>query len=227
MPKTLKKLVPLHSQIVPPINAVPFGMTDDGKQLYKEVTPRSGSEPFISEETGKQEWRKNQMTGEPLYPLRRPTFYEHTRVYYLESQGNGNIGKVDWRPPSPEEVARAERNQQVEAMKDHLAEALVDAKVSPTELAEMFSKRAGAPAVPELPELVELDEEEEPVVAPPVEVAEPVDTDQYPKNLGGGWFELSDGAKLQGKEEQAIEAEIDLEVRRDEAHKVAEATPEI
>lgn len=224
MPKTLKKLVPLHSQIVPPINAVPFGMTDDGKQLYREVTPRSGSEAD-KDDDGKQRWRKNQMTGEPLYPLRKPTFYEHTRVYFLESQGNGNIGKVDWRPPSPEEVARAERNQQVEAMKDHLAEALVDANVNPAELANLISRRQ--PAVPELPELVELDEEEEPVVAPPVEVAEPVDTDQYPKNLGGGWFELSDGAKLQGKEEQAIEAEIDLEVRRDEAHKVAEATPEI
>jgi len=232
MATTLKKLKPLHPPIVVPLGAVPFGVTEDGRQLYKEVTPRSGSEADKGED-GKQRWRKNQMTGEPLYPLRKPTFHEHTRIYYLESQGNGNIGKVDYQPPSPEELVRIERGRKVEAMKDHLAEALVDADVTPGELAGLFTRRVAererkaqeAPAdlvVPELPDL----EPEEPVAAEVVDL-EPEATVTYPIERGGGWYELSDGTKLQGDEDHAVDAEIALGERRQQVKREAELIPEI
>lgn len=36
-----------------------------------------------------------------------------------------------------------------------------------------------------------------------------VETNEYPKHTGGGWYELSDGTKVQGKEE-AYDAEKGL-----------------
>ena len=40
---------------------------------------------------------------------------------------------------------------------------------------------------------------EEPVHVEPVFVDEEVE--QYPKHVGGGWYELSNGERVQGKEE--------------------------
>jgi hypothetical protein len=48
------------------------------------------------------------------------------------------------------------------------------------------------------------EEVKEPVREEPVSVDEEVE--QYPKHVGGGWYELSNGERVQGKEE-AIEAE--------------------
>ena len=46
----------------------------------------------------------------------------------------------------------------------------------------------------------------EPVHVEPVSVDE--ETEQYPKHVGGGWYELSNGERVQGKEE-AIKKEGD------------------
>lgn len=48
---------------------------------------------------------------------------------------------------------------------------------------------------------------------PAIELVEPIEQEkpkgEYPKHVGGGWYELSDGEKVQGKE-NAIEAENEL-----------------
>jgi hypothetical protein len=72
------------------------------------------SEPLLETdpETGeeRQVWRKHAVTGEPLVAKRRPVVYDETKIFYMESQGNGNVAMVPWKPPSPEELAGRRRN---------------------------------------------------------------------------------------------------------------------
>ena len=217
MKGTLQRIKPLHPEMIPPAGAEPFGMTPDRKQLFREVIKRSRPIRDIDPATNEQRWRKNQMTGEPLYRINRPQLYDEERIYYLESEGNGNIRRVDWAPPSEREVAQAERRLRVEGMKDRIAEALVDADMDPDELlAGLRAQRAA------------------PVPLPPtdsVPSADPSpDVETFPMMYAPSRWRLSNGATFRGTKEKAIEAEAAItpeeRAAMAEAKAVAALTPE-
>jgi len=149
------------------------------------------------------------MTGEPLLPQNRPELYEQVRVFYLESQGNGNVGLVDYTPPTEAELAEADRQRRIEAVRDEFAAQVVDQGLS---VAEILNRIKGDPVV--VPELEE-------------DVPEP-DEPAFPRDLGGGWWRLSDGTKIQHAKtdyELVVKAEEEA-VARVERIQAIEATPE-
>ena len=228
MSGVLQKIPKIHAQLVPPQNAVMRGTTPDGKQLWYEEIPMSRSVPRIipgsvtpENPKGVQEWKKN-LAGEGIYPLRQREDYIWRRLYFLESQGNNNVQKVDYVPKTEEQLAAEEKARMVEAMEHALPAALVEAGLTAADLPRIL--QAGQAQVP-----VEVDEPEavEPVAAPVVtettaeveDVAEPeavveapvVEPEEkpihYPVPTGGGWWKLSDGTKIQGKKSKAVKAE--------------------
>lgn len=241
MTTTLAKLQPLHPELVPPQGAQPFGVTADGKhQLYKLVTRRSRSVPKLSVKadallkdaranlTGDdlaaaealivkehQEFRKHATTGEPMYGLRQPEIYDNTEIFYLESQGNGNVVKVPYKFPTPEELAAVDRARRVEAMKDTMAEALVDAGVTPETLVQRLSQIKEPVMAPAAVAGGQ-------VTPPAADDVPPVDLSKYPEDLGGGYWRFSNGDKAQMKKDAARETEDRLQAAR----KAAAETPE-
>ena len=81
------------------------------------------------------------------------------------------------------------------------------------EYSEEFKKRvAKADDVEELTATEETEEVTEEVVEEPVAEEETSEEDEtWPKETGGGWFQLSNGKKVQGEEKAMdMQAEIDL-----------------
>ena len=242
MSGVLQKIPKIHAQLIPPQTAVTKGSTPDGKQLWYEEIPMSRSVPRIlpgsvTPETpkGVQEWKKD-LAGQGIYPLRQREDYIWKRLYYLESQGNNNVEKVDYVPPTKEHLAAIERARRVVAMKDSLAEALVDGGVTPENL--VATLQAGQVRVPveveEVPETVgpvvevttaaaeptaevEVVEMVPEVAVAPEPVPEPVAEKPevpevtYPVMYAPGRWKLSDGSKLQGKKVKAVRAEKALQ----------------
>lgn len=134
-------LKPIHPEIIPPPGAKPAGVSPSGKQLYEIEEVRAEIVDKVNPETGEVEHRKNTITGEQLHKLREvkrdeegnPVRSRTRKLFYLESEGNGNIRKVPYEPPSEEEMQEAERRQQIESMQEGLAAALVDAGLTPEE----------------------------------------------------------------------------------------------
>lgn len=208
MRATFSRMQKFNPELVPPSGAVPFGVTSWGAQLYRMVTPKSRGVPDIDPATGEQRWRKNQMTGEPLYPVNKPELYDEVRVFYLRSGGNGNIQLRDWAPPSAEAVARAQKSQRVAEMNDKMAEALVESGMEPAELLAILKSRSTASTVPPSP-------------ISTVNVGATT-TGEFPMMYAPGRWELSNGMKMQGKREAAEEAETAVQAAR----AIAAATPE-
>jgi hypothetical protein len=139
-----------------------------------------------------QEYRKNQMTGEKMHPIRRAELYDDKRMFYLESQGNGNVSVIDWAPPSAEQVADAERRQKIAEMKDALAERLVERGFS---VDDVIDRLLGLPPA-----------KEEVGSGSVVVQPQAADTD-YPVQVGESTWKLSSGAQFQGAKEEAVAAE--------------------
>ena len=206
MKRTLAKIKKLNPELKPPTGSVVFGVTSDGKQLYRLVQKRSRAVPLIDTKTGEQRFRKNQMTGEPMYGLNKPELYEHERIFYLESEGNGNINIVDYQAPTAEELAKTARRQRVEDMRERLAEALVDADVDPRDL--VASLQQGTAPVQKM--------KPSPAVTANV-TTEPA---SFPLMYAPGRWRLSNGTVMQGKKTDAEEAES--AISDDERAEVAE-----
>jgi hypothetical protein len=209
MRATFSRIQKLNPELIPPTGSVPFGITPNGHPLYRLVTQRSRAVPDIDLVTGEQRWRKNQMTGEPLYALNKPESYEQVRVFYLASQGNGTVELVDWAPPSAEDVARAQKAQRVAEMGEKLAEALVDSGMEP---AELLANLKAKPSVTTSG-------------TQSVNVEVPAATGTgvtYPEMYAPGRWRLSNGDSMQGKRTDAVEAEERVQAAR----KAAAVTPE-
>lgn len=234
--------------MVPPPNAEPHGMTPDGKQLYKEVRMMATSVPDTDED-GNQKYKKHPLTGDPTYPINKAVVAPVTMIYYLKAQGNGNVKRVMWRPPTPEQEREALRAQQIHDVTAGLGEALVNAGVSAQDVADFIADRTGKPlpeptaaVTPEVKgttsEPVGLEgnaadgsvdrfdelkvENEGRVEEAPPELAEK----EYPLHTGGPHWILSDGQKFRGKREDAEKAETAIKEARAEAKKNTEASPE-
>ena len=233
MSGVLQKIPKIHAQLIPPQTAVTKGSTPDGKQLWYEEIPMSRSVPRIlpgsvtpENPKGVQEWKKD-LAGQGIYPLRQREDYIWKRLYFLESQGNNNVEKVDYVPATKEQLAAAEHARRVVAMKDRLAEALVDGGVTPENL--VATLQAGqvrvpveveAPAEPEAVEPVAGLAPEAVVAEPTAEVEAAVEPEAvveappkvtYPVMYAPGRWKLSDGSKLQGKKVKAVRAEKALQ----------------
>lgn len=207
MSHVLTKIRPIHFALTPPTNAVPWGVTPDGKhQLYRMVLKRSRSVPDIDPKTGESKYRKNIMTGEPLIQLRKSEVYDEERIFWLESQGNGNVVQVPYNPPTDAELAKAARDEKIKAMQDKLAAALVDSDVDPSALLQSLKGKT------------ETATDAVVSVAPAATTTGP----EYPVMYAPGRWELSNGTKLQGKRAEAEEAEAEIQA----AKATAESTPE-
>lgn len=224
--RTLAKVKPVHAELIPPQGARATGVTPDGKQLYTITRKRSRPVPRTEIVPGldgipieRQVWRKNQMTGEPLYPVNRPQVYEETILFYLESQGNNNVELHPYIPPSAEQLAREERARRVAEMREGLAEALVDAGLTPAELlARIKQPDSGSITVADLP--VTLTDETNTVTTAPVDLVE------YPVYMPPGRWQFSNGRILKCKKEEAVAIEAELQAATREAAENAAATPE-
>lgn len=144
MKGVLRKIRPFHGPIEPDPNWEMLGMTPDGRQLFKEVTTRSRPVP-LNDDDGNRVYQRHLTTGQKLYPMNKPEIFDLERVFTLESEGNGNVRKVPYRPPTPEEIKAAEREGKVEAMKDRLAEVFVDADIEPEDLLAFLRERPYVP----------------------------------------------------------------------------------
>lgn len=190
----LRKLQPQHADLTQaiPSGARPIGLTPDGtRQLFRLRRERSRPVPDIDPATGEVKKQKHAITGQPLYSIYKHEHYVETIDFYLESEGNFNVRMIPWLPPSPEEVATAERERRLREARAALDEALADAEIDPKALIA-FLRRARP------------DEAEE--LAPANEDGETADL-AYPVHLGFGNWQLSDGSMVKGKKDKAIEAE--------------------
>ena len=183
MPRTLSRIQPFHGPVVPPASWDMAGATPRGQQLYTEDIPRSRSVPDyeqveckecfgeLTEERckecngsgkvdGEQRWKVNPLNGERLYKINKAEFYTQHRMFFVESEGNGNQRKIDWAPPTPEQIEAIRHDKEVADMVPALASALVDRGLS---VDEIVNRLTAEPAT------------QEPVVTPaPEEVADTV-----------------------------------------------------
>jgi hypothetical protein len=223
MPKVLTKIKPLHPQLIPPNGAEVFGVTPDGKQLYRLVHPMARSVPDIDPETGEQAWRRHGVTNEPLVAKRKPEIYENVRVFYLESEGNGNVRMIPWAPPSPKELADAARRLRLVEVQEELVEGLVDSGISPAQLLQAAKDVIGAERG--------LPEAQPATTSPTIDPGEPPQPPgKWPKNVAPKLWQLSDGTKFKGFKVEAVKAQAQLERAqakdRAAARAVAAATPD-
>lgn len=164
------------------------GVTTDGKQLYKLVTKRSRSKPRLDPVTNEQLYRKNQMTGENMYPLREPEWYDKTEIFYLESEGNANVRKIIYVAPTAEELAAVEREKKIENWQREMAEAAVDAGMSVDDVIEGRKPEQVAG-----------------IIVP------------YPVMTSPGKWKLSNGTEMKGKKVDALEAEEAIATAKENA----------
>lgn len=210
MPKAIQRISRFTvGDSLPPKDAVQAGTTPDGRQLWRESIPMARAVPKMDEVTGKREFAKNPLTAEALYPKNRPEFWTWHRLYYLDDQGNGNVSKVEYTPPTQAELAGIQREQRVKDVMAELAGKLIDKNV---DLDALLSRIAETPVT-----TVESEEVERLTATPTSEIVIP-----EPKHLGAGWWKLSNGDKTRGKLEEAIEAERRIQ----EAKAVAAILPE-
>jgi hypothetical protein len=209
--RTLQKIKPLHPELVAPKGAKLVGMTPDGRQIWEEIRKVAITE-WVVDADGKQEYKKNIMTGEPLIPVRKVrSIVDKVMTYTLESEGNGNLRRVDWIPPSPEELERSRHAKAVTDMQVAIAEALVNAKVGPDELLRFLGVETGnaAPAEP-------AEERAEPA-------SEAEGDQKYPYMASPGRWMLSNGSIIQGKKKDAIKAEKSITDEERQAWAAAQA----
>lgn len=238
----LKRIKPIHPPLTPPRGAVAAGVTPDGKQLWTLKSKRARNVPLmentpeadaraaellaegktekeigrIMTEEGYRRYRKNQVTGELAYPLNKPVVYDHEELFYLESEGNGNVVKVKYRHPSAADRERAQLRERVAAMKDQMAEVMVKEGVTPEDLVAML-RQGRRPFVAPAP--VDKAAVTAAFAPPPVAAGPEI---EYPVALDDGRWKLSNGNVMPGTRDEAEEAELAVI----EAREAAAATPE-
>ena len=187
MARVLMRIPKLHAPVVPESGWEMSGTTPTGQQLYTERIQRSRAVPDYEQVEctscfgepqdeecpkcigtgtvdGKRIWITNPLTNAPLYKKNKPEFYTQERMFYIESDGQGTQYKVDWAPPTPEEVEAIRHAKQVADMVPALASALVDKGLDVDEIVRRLTSEPTAPELGHAPE---------PVAAPaPEEVAD-------------------------------------------------------
>ena len=175
MSRTLTRIQPLHGPVVPPAHwemagsTPPMGSDPGGRQLYTESIPRSRAVPDYEQVEctecfgerqeepcqecngtgkvdGERRWKVNPLNGERLYPMNKPELYTQHRMFYIQSDGQGNQYKVDWAPPTPEQIEAIRHDKAVADMVPALASALVDKGLDVDEIVRRLTAEPSAPA---------------------------------------------------------------------------------
>lgn len=217
------RIQPQHGEFIPSPDWEPAGVAPNGRQLYRErfrtneavpmmeeVLNHDGS-PVVDSRTGKTKmkrvWKRHPINGEPLYPMNQRNIVVKERLFFAESQGNYNVEKHFYKPPTAEEIARAEREGKVTEMYRTFAEALVDTGLTPDEVVRRLTQYGPVMTTEQLAEAerhaaIGLDEDP---------------TQEYPVQLARGEYRLSDGSTFKGNKSAAEDAEIEVMRRREEA----------
>ena len=170
MARGMTRIEQMHGPVVPESGWERAGTTPEGRQLYIERTPRSRAVPDYEDAVcevcdgakkvkgndcpacngtgmteGKRRYAKNPQTGEPLYPKNKPEFYIHERMFFIDSDGQGNQIKIDWAPPTPEQIAANEHAKAVAGMIPRLAGALVDSGLDMDEIIDRLTAPKAEP----------------------------------------------------------------------------------
>jgi hypothetical protein len=136
---TLRKIQKFDGPTVPDPKWKRVGTTPWGQQLYHETQRRARAVP-VYDDDGNRVFTKSP-SGVELVPKNKPEFFEYERLFYLVSEGNGNVRRQLYSPPTAEEIAEAERTGKIAEMKDSLAAAFVDAGMTPEKMIEAFLRR--------------------------------------------------------------------------------------
>ena len=190
MSHNVSELKPLHGPFIPDPGWEQKGLTTHSppKVLYLEKTHRTRPKPlYVQLPCGacngrgivdgcdecnnkgtvdaEREWKMHPLTKEPLYPKNYAEHYTHERLFFVESDGQGQQVLIDWHPPSEEEVAAQARDAAVDRMIPEISDAFVDSGLSGADIAEALKQlvKMGKAAAPVAP-----------VAAPEAPMAEPV-----------------------------------------------------
>lgn len=269
-PGTLKRIKPLHPNLVPPKGSEPVGTTDDNKnQLYSYSRKRSRNIPLYScnecsneygvsgedehahtspccDARGNRVWKTNRMTGEQVLKKNTYEIYEEHLLFYLESEGNGNVRMIQYEPMTEEERREREKQLMVEHEGPALIAAMLESGLTPGKIREWAQQGgdsaeassgngagngSGATEVPEPDAAPEPDTQtdERPSLAP--------DTDGYPVMHGPKMWYLSrqheaavdagEAEAFKGLKKEAEEAVAGIESDFAEARETADAIPEL
>ncbi len=197
MPRTMMRIPKLHGPVVPEAGWEMAGTTLTGQQLYTEKIPRSRAVPDFEQiectkcfgepreeecqecmgtgtVDGKRIWITNPLTNAPLYKKNKAEFYTQERMFFIESDGQGNQYKVDWAPPTPEQIEAIRHEKAVANMVPALASALVDRGLSVDEIVSRLTAEPAAPErTPEAPIPFDGPKAPEPATAAPTPTAAP------------------------------------------------------
>lgn len=144
--QALRKIEPLHPPLIPPSGALAAGVTDNGKHNLFRLTRRMARARPAYDENGNRRWRVNRLTGEQVIPMNEAEIYEEHLLFYLESQGNGNVEMVQYTPETLDEKLARERALAIERQTPAFIAAMIDAGITPDKLKTWMSAGAAAPA---------------------------------------------------------------------------------
>lgn len=236
MQRDLMTIPKLHGPEIPHPDWEAVGFAPNGKQLFIERFKTNDAVPMMEPvrnpdgtqardpETGelleRRVYKRHPINGEPLIPMNKRNIVTVERMFWLESEGNNNVHKHFYTPPTPEEIAAAEREQKIGEVQRAFAESLVDAGWTADEVLKRLTTY-GPVLTPEEHEESErerlkaahdaalVDED----AGPPVTYPDPVpDTEDE--------WRLSDGQVFVGSRESAEEQEALIQQQRAQAKDV-------
>lgn len=221
MAGTLSKIPKLHADMTQAVDPSweTVGVGPGGRIIYREQSRRARAVKDIDPKTGEQKQRKHGVTGEALYGLNKPELYTLERTFYLESDGQGNIYKVDYIPPTPEQIEAERRKQAAKDMMPALAEALVAEGLT----AEEIVARLRGPATTRA-STVDDSVQSSVAESPTGDTTEP--EKEYPVLSSPGRWELSNGEIFAGKKVEAQAREAELQAALADAVVNAALTPD-
>ncbi len=212
---------PLYEEVSKRSRGVPE-LDDEGEKKMKKLREKYpdnpngslssallGSKAYHTLRRGPhRQWKTHPVNNEPLLPKNRLELYTLTRTFFLESQGNGNVQKTYWTPPTPEELAALKRDDKILEMGRAMATALVDSDITPAEMVEMI--RSGKA-------IREVSEEQEGHIRETGEIRYPEPDVEYPQMIKPKQYRLSNGDEFKGKKAEAEAAELEVMQAREDA----------
>lgn len=172
---------PIITHYVPESGEKLIGHTPQGKPIYERSINKGKSVPLL-DENGKEVWLLHPTTAQPLIPKRKLVPHTVTERFIPVDTGQGNHVRMPWHPHNEQEAAQAERRERVDQRMRSIAEALEENDI-PTEALINLLKNGGADAF-----------------GPDEDGPRDEDDAPYPRAQAGGWYLLSNGEKIRGKD---------------------------
>ena len=156
----LYRLVQRRSRAVPWYDENTPDFHRDRKEFLRLQTAEQAGDPDVdvgsadrfwnSIESMHRVWAINEKTGEKSYRKSKPQLYDMVQIFYQWDEGNGNVTKVQWSPPTPEEEKAAARQLAIKQLGSGvLAEQMVDGGYTAADLLGLLSRSKQPAAEPE------------------------------------------------------------------------------